>query len=610
MAKNNISVQANSIVTLLRNQKLARGGKLGIKQNNANTAAKTILQAFLDSKVTKLTPPLVAISTKTNKILTIEEVEDLEKAMVGTIKNSVEDYILVSKEKAISYIKSLNATDAVKESLSREIGSKARAWNAFSAVLTKVHGGGPSDYVRELTSYKPEAIIKLENMVDKSNFLRLIKAHYTNYNRSIKEQNSRFAVTNSGRFIVITDDKPVKTGYKVKVKGKYNDLTNTDFWEISSIGGPYLSLSNAVGDPKDIAHFRLADQTLKSMTLLQYLEEAKQLLDSNTEADLEKTIDDLIVIANQKIEDAKGASMIIGGRLVQGRTGRSSSNPVVAAARKAGVVIKGNDILLPVVYEDDKTFDILAGSAVITSTASWAFDIVQDNNGVLYTAANRAFNQGLQRAMEVASSDELVTIVKKAIVDPGSLSIVATLLGSSLAKIFDDKKLQQYVNTNKSKKSKKRKSFLPIGKKGKRINTKIPPPARYSKSILARSIPNFKKTIAKGTTYLGDINFPENSTNALLSIINANLRQEVIAQMKYPALINRTGRFAGSVRIIDIVNSQVNATFMKSPYSVFMQQGGKSPWSTVDRDPVKIINEAISSISSKYNLGISKVNVR
>jgi hypothetical protein len=611
--KSNINAVTQSIVTVLRNNKaIAAKIPLTQAQKGKDTVARTVLENYFRAEAPKITAPLVAISTKTNKILTLQEVEDIERQLVNTTKNSVEEYILVSKEKALKYIENLNASDDVKKQLKSEANNNSRAWDAFSATLTRVHGGKStvSPYIKEINKYKEEAIIKIPNLISKNKFLELIKAHYKVYNSKIAE-NLRFAVTPSGRFIIITDDQEVKTCYKIKVKGKYDDLTNVEFWEEVSIEGPYLDINDsATGTPKDIAHFRFADQTIKSMGLITYLEEAETLLDKNTEEDLLKTITELKVIAQQKVQDAKGASIIIGGKFEPGRTGRTSSDPAILAARKAGVIIKGNDILLPVVYEDTKTFNIATNSIVLNSVADLAFNIISDDNGVLYTAANRTFNQSLQRAMELSSYKELIAAMTKKLLDPGSLSIIATLLGNSLSKVFNDKKLQSYVNTNKSKKYKKTESFLRIGKKGKRINTKIPKPKKYSKSILAKAIPNFKKTITKGISYLGEISFSEDSTNTLLSLINANLRQEVVAQMKYPALVNRTGRFAGSVRAIDIINSQISVTFMKSPYTVFMQQGGKPPWNTKDRDPIKIINKAISSISSKYRLNISKVNIK
>jgi hypothetical protein len=68
--------------------------------------------------------------------------------------------------------------------------------------------------------------------------------------------------------------------------------------------------------------------------------------------------------------------------------------------------------------------------------------------------------------------------------------------------------------------------------------------------------------------------------------------------MTYPRLQNRTGRFADSVRVIAETKGVISYTYMKSPYQVFEQGSGRTPWASADRDPRRLIDESIRSIAA------------
>jgi hypothetical protein len=93
----------------------------------------------------------------------------------------------------------------------------------------------------------------------------------------------------------------------------------------------------------------------------------------------------------------------------------------------------------------------------------------------------------------------------------------------------------------------------------------------------------------------------------LLALINKDIRDAVIDNMKRPALENRTGRFASSVKILGMTPYQnnyiVSYVYRKNPYSIFSTTGGRAPWNTPpNRNPETIIQKAIVELANRYNL--------
>ena len=103
----------------------------------------------------------------------------------------------------------------------------------------------------------------------------------------------------------------------------------------------------------------------------------------------------------------------------------------------------------------------------------------------------------------------------------------------------------------------------------------------------------------------------ENSTEnflALQSLLNTKLSETVRQNMDYPALQNRTGRFASSVRITDIVQTKkgypsIGYTYEKNPYQIFELGKGKVPWANEHRDPRALIDRSIREIAAEYIKG-------
>ena len=94
----------------------------------------------------------------------------------------------------------------------------------------------------------------------------------------------------------------------------------------------------------------------------------------------------------------------------------------------------------------------------------------------------------------------------------------------------------------------------------------------------------------------------------LLELINRKLPDTVAKNMLLPRLQYRTGRFAESVKAVDIQKSPkgypvVGYTYMKTPYQIFEMGLGIPPWATPERDPRKIIDLSIREIAAQLMQG-------
>ena len=78
--------------------------------------------------------------------------------------------------------------------------------------------------------------------------------------------------------------------------------------------------------------------------------------------------------------------------------------------------------------------------------------------------------------------------------------------------------------------------------------------------------------------------------------------------MQEPRLVNRTGRFANSVKIMEITETRQGSPSLgykydKEPYQVFEQGRGKAPWANQNRDPRSLIDKSIREIAAELALG-------
>lgn len=93
----------------------------------------------------------------------------------------------------------------------------------------------------------------------------------------------------------------------------------------------------------------------------------------------------------------------------------------------------------------------------------------------------------------------------------------------------------------------------------------------------------------------------------LIGLINKQLPDTVRKNMKEPALVNRTGRFAESVQVTDIVKTpkgfpSIGYTYQRNPYQVF-EDGSSGNWANGNRDPRDLIDKSIREIAAQFAIG-------
>ena len=101
---------------------------------------------------------------------------------------------------------------------------------------------------------------------------------------------------------------------------------------------------------------------------------------------------------------------------------------------------------------------------------------------------------------------------------------------------------------------------------------------------------------------------PSSTPLALLGIFNSELPRTLQKNMRDPALNYQSGRFANSVRVMDVNTTSkgypsFGFSYQKDPYQVFEMGVGREPWATPDRDPRKLIDNSMREIAAKYAVG-------
>tara|TARA_Y100000994_G_scaffold249075_1_gene258929 strand:+ start:2049 stop:3392 length:1344 start_codon:yes stop_codon:yes gene_type:complete len=95
---------------------------------------------------------------------------------------------------------------------------------------------------------------------------------------------------------------------------------------------------------------------------------------------------------------------------------------------------------------------------------------------------------------------------------------------------------------------------------------------------------------------------------SLLAILNKRLPDVVKKNMRSPALESRSGRFAESVEIMNVISTKrgfpsFGYKYQKDPYQVFEQGEGSAPWASRERDPRRLIDTSIREVAANMALG-------
>lgn len=96
--------------------------------------------------------------------------------------------------------------------------------------------------------------------------------------------------------------------------------------------------------------------------------------------------------------------------------------------------------------------------------------------------------------------------------------------------------------------------------------------------------------------------------SSLTAIINAKLPERVANNMGSPGLVNRTGRFANSTKVVNVETTRdgypsVVFDYERDPYDVFDRTKGASPWNTPQRDPRALVDRSVREIVQEMAIG-------
>lgn len=201
-------------------------------------------------------------------------------------------------------------------------------------------------------------------------------------------------------------------------------------------------------------------------------------------------------------------------------------------------------------------------------------ELVEKARQRIEAAINEKLLYGKKAPENWKGSDDRVTIETKKIIG----AYEDTLKESSTLKITSKNNTKPNLSSNK-------------------VKGKIKIPLKVNKKTTTFK-PKVNKSVQIGKRSL-------QSTFALADLINKKLPQTVLANMKPPALRNRTGRFARSVQITDVMQTprgypSIGYTYQKNPYQTF--EVGRRQGSN-ERDPRTLIDKSIREIAAGLLLG-------
>ena len=229
-------------------------------------------------------------------------------------------------------------------------------------------------------------------------------------------------------------------------------------------------------------------------------------------------------------------------------------------------------------------------------TAEWTKDVDFSGNlanlQIEYTAEDREANQLVKAQLSAAIGRVFSRLQKgnleyyeKVILGKGidklksSPTIMDDIEDLYLNYFYDNVAGKKNFKAKKPKKTASKAAYQPRAKKQKKRRKATYP------------VPNISKSSAKKSNI---------GITRLLPILNDRLPDIVAKNMGAPALVNRTGRFAGSVRVTDIAATpqgfpSIGYTYQRGPYDKFETDP--------ERDPRKLIDKSMREIAAQLTIG-------
>lgn len=556
-------------------------------------------------------PPLIAINAKTGKPMTLDEIAvTKENAKANALTNAEDIFYIAANSQGIQKLKAQGYSQ-------EEIRKFTVRWDKLSGQSGIIFGQAKTSALdKELKTIKGENVI---NTLSKPDREKNPVAWAQSIARAFVEENEIGLLTNSApeKFgIVVMDGTGFEQLYIIKIKGPkvkgetgaaapfYRSKDYDNFtYATEPVKGPFNNVlpEKASRQASAIAHWRTAEATKNVAEVIKFYEvglqgiaelksiEEDPAVRKEYEAAEQATRKELNALYDL-LKDSERASSVIADFTVDPRSLTVNDPSFVDA--KSRVQLTGDSVTIPVI-NNQKT-KVSVREVVITNT--FAVELLSDRDIAVFFDSSAHLNSGIQSAAEGMNLRRAVDLVNIA----GSYSPLKYLTVQGLAQILEDPELAKAA-INKKAKPKQGKEKIQIGKKGKKVKEiKKKPPKAKNDSKFKNAMPMLSKRAKPGRFVKMQTMFSDSATankSELLAIINANLRRAVIGNMRYPALINRTGRFASSVEALDIVNNIVKTRYQYRPYMVFEQRRGKAPWNDrIERDPVNIINNAIRDI--------------
>ena len=204
-----------------------------------------------------------------------------------------------------------------------------------------------------------------------------------------------------------------------------------------------------------------------------------------------------------------------------------------------------------------------------------------------------------ESSKEKAEKTDLERALKKALDRLGDFPDVKG--SDSLREVKEKQALEAAIKPFKGKKNHKvtsNKTKLDTSKRKTKLD--VSPTVKAGKGLSSKGLKKkrIRKKAVKGVA---------STPLALIASLNKALPEAVQDNMGAPALVYRTGRFAQSVHVTDIMTTKtglpsIGYTYQREPYSVFEKSSG-SRFASEDRDPRKLIDKSIRDIAAGLAIG-------
>lgn len=247
-------------------------------------------------------------------------------------------------------------------------------------------------------------------------------------------------------------------------------------------------------------------------------------------------------------------------------------------------------------------FTATKGETLIKITGNVNFVTLQPASQGWAGPIAKGLTSEYRKALEVLQkSPEFGAVAQRA---QKSSSDTTKMLLLALDEMFDTKEFSKQIKKGKVKKRiAEIKGTVGPGK-NIRNNKRLKAQAKKAKKKFDSLIAGIKKNTKAAKNYNRPGGRNSKAYRDIVGILNQELKMYVIDEMVYPALRNRTGRFASSVKVLG-VNEQaaIMYTYRRSPYQVFSRTRGKQPWNSVrERDPGEIIDNALKKLTmTRFN---------